>query len=91
MDHGSGVAQALADPFETWLVRLRFRSRCAFPRHRCGQFGQAPPVQVKRDGLKLTVLHASAAERAAHEARLADMAKGNGGKCLWQESKEGEA
>jgi DNA polymerase-3 subunit epsilon len=56
-----------------------------------GQFGQAPPVQVKRDGLKLTVLHASAAERAAHEARLADMAKGNGGKCLWQESKEGEA
>ena len=56
-----------------------------------GQFGQTRPAQVDRSGLQLTVLRASAAERAAHEQRLADMAKGNGGKRLWQDSKEGEA
>ncbi len=56
-----------------------------------GQFGAHQPARIDRTGLKLVVLRASAEERAAHEARLGEIAKGNGGKRLWQESKEDKA
>src|SRR5579859_412927 len=38
---------------------------------------------VDRRGLTLTVQRASPEERAAHEAKLQEIAKASGGKCLW--------
>lgn len=46
--------------------------------------------QVDRKGLKLTVLRASAEERAAHEAKLEEVAKASGGKRLWPAAGENE-
>ena len=42
--------------------------------------------QVDRQGLTLTVQRASAAEQAAHEAKLKEIAKASGGKSLWPAS-----
>lgn len=42
--------------------------------------------QVDRRGLTLTVQRASTAERAAHEAKLKEIAKASGGRCLWPAS-----
>ncbi len=44
--------------------------------------------QVDRRGLTLTVQRASAVEQAAHEAKLKEIAKASGGKCLWLASGE---
>jgi DNA polymerase-3 subunit epsilon len=46
--------------------------------------------QVDRQGLTLTVQRATAVEQAAHEAKLMEIAKANGGKCLWPLSGEEE-
>jgi len=44
--------------------------------------------QVDRKGLTLAVQRASAEEQAAHEAKLKEIAKASGGKCLWTVSGE---
>ena len=44
--------------------------------------------QMDRRGLALTVQRASAEEQAAHEAKLKEVAKASGGKCLWDVSGE---
>ena len=41
--------------------------------------------RIDRTGLNFTVLKASDAEREQHRLKLEAIAKGNGGKCLWQE------
>lgn len=41
------------------------------------------PVQISRSGLSLAVIRATAEELADHEDQLADIAKGNGGTCVW--------
>ena len=43
---------------------------------------------VDRRGLTLTVQRASPEERAAHEAKLKEVAKASGGKALWSASEE---
>jgi DNA polymerase-3 subunit epsilon len=52
-----------------------------------GGFGQSAPQYMDRQGIKLTVLMASAEESAVHEARLAEIDKLSGGKCVWRSDK----
>ncbi|HEU5398447.1 MAG TPA: DNA polymerase III subunit epsilon [Gammaproteobacteria bacterium] len=52
---------------------------------RAGAFGSAPAHKLERQGLKLKVLQATPEERAAHEAKLKEIAKVSGGKTLWPE------
>jgi DNA polymerase-3 subunit epsilon len=46
--------------------------------------------QIDRKGLTLAVQRASAEEQVAHEAKLKEIAKASGGKCLWTVSGEKE-
>ena len=48
-----------------------------------GNLGVSRSRPVDRRGLTLHVQRASAEERAAHEAKLKEIAKASGGKCLW--------
>ena len=50
---------------------------------RNGAFGAAPARKLERQGLNLKVLRATPEERAAHEAKLQEIAKASGGKTLW--------
>lgn len=45
--------------------------------------GQLTPQRIERDGLDLVVVYCDAAERSAHEARLAAIDKVSGGRCVW--------
>ena len=55
-----------------------------------GSLGVSRSRSVDRSGLTLTVQRASAEERAAHEAKLQEIAKASGGKILWPASGENE-
>jgi len=48
-----------------------------------GGLGVSRSRPVDRRGLTLKIQHASPEERAAHEAKLQEIAKASGGKCLW--------
>ena len=56
-----------------------------------GAFGAPGSRKLERSGLKLKVLAATAEERAAHVAKLEEIAKAGGGHCLWQEQEDGKA
>ena len=49
-----------------------------------GSFGNRRQRRLNRDGLALTVTHASTEENTAHEARLAEIDKASGGHCVWK-------
>ena len=53
-----------------------------------GSGGVARSRPVDRRGLTLTVQRASPEERAAHEAKLKEIAKASGGKALWPAGEE---
>jgi DNA polymerase-3 subunit epsilon len=56
-----------------------------------GAFGAPRSRRIDRGALTLKVLLASPEERAAHTAKLEEIAKASGGHCLWQETEGGDA
>jgi DNA polymerase-3 subunit epsilon len=82
--HGALLdAQLLA---EVYLAMTGGQAALTF--HSAGEGGRdagTPTIRARRPARNLAVIAASAEERAAHESRLATIARASGGRCLWAE------